>query len=80
MFSRPVCGGASYDALMREAAEAPWLGRFALGAVLMGSTPHLDPTRAGIVWADGSHTRACDTRYSRGRAFSLRDHLSIFRN
>ena len=75
--------GASYDALMKEAAEAPPGADGLLWApYLMGErTPHLDPNaRAALVGLTAQHTRAHVIRaILECVAFSLRDTLTIFR-
>jgi len=76
-------GGASYDALMKEAAEAPAGADGLLWApYLMGErTPHLDPNaRGALVGLTAQHTRAHVIRaILEGVAFSLRDTFTIFR-
>jgi xylulokinase len=76
--------GAPYDALMKEAAEAPAGGDGLLWApYLMGErTPHLDPNaRAALVGLTAQHTRAHVIRaILEGVAFSLRDTFTIFRD
>jgi xylulokinase len=76
-------GGASYDALMKEAAEVSAGADGLLWApYLMGErTPHLDPNaRAALVGLTAQHTRAHVIRaILEGVAFSLRDTLTIFR-
>ena len=76
-------GGASYDSLMREAAEAPAGADGLLWApYLMGErTPHLDPNaRGALVGLTAQHTRAHVIRaILEGVAFSLRDTFTIFR-
>jgi len=76
-------GGASYDALMKEAAEATAGADGLLWApYLMGErTPHLDPNaRAALVGLTAQHTRAHVIRaILEGVAFSLRDTFTIFR-
>jgi xylulokinase len=75
--------GASYDALMKEAAEAPAGADGLLFApYLMGErTPHLDPNaRGAFVGLTAQHTRAHVIRaILEGVAFSLRDTFTIFR-
>jgi xylulokinase len=77
-------GGASYDALMIEAAAAPAGSDGLLWApYLMGErTPHLDPTaRGALVGLTAQHTRAHVIRaILEGVAFSLRDTFTIFRD
>jgi len=76
-------GGASYDVLMTEAAEAPAGADGLLWApYLMGErTPHLDPSaRGALVGLTAQHTRAHVIRaILEGVAFSLRDTFTIFR-
>src|SRR6202048_4302927 len=76
-------GGASYDALMKEAAAAPAGAEGLLWApYIMGErTPHLDPNaRGALVGLTAQHTRAHVIRaILEGVAFSLRDTLTIFR-
>jgi xylulokinase len=76
-------GGASYDALMKEAAEAPAGANGLLWApYLMGErTPHLDPgARGALVGLTAQHARAHVIRaILEGVAFSLRDTFTIFR-
>jgi xylulokinase len=76
-------GGASYDALMKEAAEAPAGADGLLWApYLMGErTPHLDPNaRGALVGLTAQHTRAHVIRaILECVAFSLRDTFTIFR-
>ncbi len=76
-------GGASYDTLMKEAAEAPVGADGLLWApYLMGErTPHLDPNaRGALVGLTAQHTRAHVIRaILEGVAFSLRDTFTIFR-
>jgi xylulokinase len=76
-------GGVSYDALMKEAAEAPAGSDGLLWApYLMGErTPHLDPNaRGALVGLTAQHTRAHVIRaILEGVAFSLRDTFTIFR-
>src|SRR6202045_628860 len=76
-------GGASYDALMKEAAAAPAGADGLLWApYLMGErTPHLDPNaRGALVGLTAQHTRAHVIRaILEGVAFSLRDTFTIFR-
>src|ERR1700687_149487 len=76
-------GGASYDVLMKEAAEAPAGADGLLWApYLMGErTPHLDPNaRGALVGLTAQHTRAHVIRaILEGVAFSLRDTFTIFR-
>ena len=75
-------GGASYDALMKEAAAAPAGADGLLWApYLMGErTPHLDPNaRGALVGLTAQHTRAHVIRaILEGVAFSLRDTFTIF--
>jgi xylulokinase len=75
-------GGATYDALMKEAAEAPAGSDGLLWApYLMGErTPHLDPNaRGALVGLTAQHTRAHVIRaILEGVAFSLRDTFTIF--
>jgi xylulokinase len=75
-------GGASYDALMKEAAGAPAGADGLLWApYLMGErTPHLDPNaRGALVGLTAQHTRAHVIRaILEGVAFSLRDTFTIF--
>jgi xylulokinase len=76
-------GGASYDALMKEASTAP-PGAYGLlwAPYLMGErTPHLDPNaRGALVGLTAQHTRAHVIRaILEGVAFSLRDTFTIFR-
>ncbi len=75
-------GGASYDALMQEAAAAPAGADGLLWApYLMGErTPHLDPNaRGALVGLTAQHTRAHMIRaILEGVAFSLRDTFTIF--
>jgi len=77
-------GGASYDALMIEAAAAPAGSDGLLWApYLMGErTPHLDPNaRGALVGLTAQHTRAHVVRaILEGVAFSLRDTFTIFRD
>ncbi len=76
-------GGASYDALMKEAVQAPAGADGLLWApYLMGErTPHLDPNaRGALVGLTAQHTRAHVIRaILEGVAFSLRDTFTIFR-
>jgi xylulokinase len=76
--------GASYDALMTEAAAAPPGADGLLWApYLMGErTPHLDPNaRGALVGLTAQHTRAHVIRaILEGVAFSLRDTFTIFRD
>src|SRR6202035_2531186 len=76
-------GGTSYDAVMKEAAEAPAGADGLLWApYLMGErTPHLDPNaRGALVGLTAQHTRAHVIRaILEGVAFSLRDTFTIFR-
>jgi xylulokinase len=76
--------GASYDALMKEAAAAPPGADGLLWApYLMGErTPHLDPNaRGALVGLTAQHTRAHVIRaILEGVAFSLRDTFTIFRD
>jgi xylulokinase len=76
-------GGASYDALMKEASTAPPGADGLLWApYLMGErTPHLDPNaRGALVGLTAQHTRAHVIRaILEGVAFSLRDTFTIFR-
>jgi xylulokinase len=80
---RDQFGGASYDALVKEAAEAPAGADGLLWApYLMGErTPHLDPNaRGALVGLTAQHTRAHVIRaILEGVAFSLRDTFTIFR-
>lgn len=82
-FRDQFANGASYDALMKEAAEAPAGADGLLWApYLMGErTPHLDPNaRAALVGLTAQHTRAHVIRaIVEGVAFSLRDTFTIFR-
>jgi len=82
-FRDQFAGGASYDALMKEAAEAPAGADGLLWApYLMGErTPHLDPNaRGALVGLTAQHTRAHVIRaILEGVAFSLRDTFTIFR-
>jgi xylulokinase len=82
-FREQFAGGASYDALMKEAAEAPAGADGLLWApYLMGErTPHLDPNaRGALVGLTAQHTRAHVIRaILEGVAFSLRDTFTIFR-
>lgn len=82
-FREQFASGASYDALMKEAAEAPPGADGLLWApYLMGErTPHLDPNaRAALVGLTAQHTRAHVIRaILEGVAFSLRDTFTIFR-
>ncbi len=75
-------GGASYDALMQEAAAAPAGADGLLWApYLMGErTPHLDPNaRGALVGLTAQHTRAHVIRaILEGVAFSLRATFTIF--
>jgi len=75
-------GGASYDALMQEAAAAPAGADGLLWApYLMGErTPHLDPNaRGALVGLTAQHTHAHVIRaILEGVAFSLRDTFTIF--
>jgi xylulokinase len=75
-------GGASYDSLMREAAEAPaGVDGLLWAPYLMGErTPHLDPNaRGALVGLTAQHTRAHVIRaILEGVAFSLRDTFTIF--
>ncbi len=77
-------GGASYDALMKEAAEASAGADGLLWApYLMGErTPHLDPNaRGALVGLTARHLRAHVIRaILEGVAFSLRDTFTIFRD
>jgi xylulokinase len=81
-FRDQFCGGGSYDALMKEAAEAPAGADGLLWApYLMGErTPHLDPNaRGALVGLTAQHTRAHIIRaILEGVAFSLRDTFTIF--
>ena len=83
-FRDQFCPGASYDALMSEAAEAPASADGLLWApYLMGErTPHLDPNaRGALVGLTAQHTRAHVIRaILEGVAFSLRDTFTIFRD
>jgi xylulokinase len=76
-------GGASYDALMKEADAIPAGADGLLWApYLMGErTPHLDPNaRGALVGLTAQHTRAHVIRaILEGVAFSLRDTFTIFR-
>jgi xylulokinase len=82
-FREQFAGGASYDALMKEAAETPAGADGLLWApYLMGErTPHLDPNaRGALVGLTAQHTRAHVIRaILEGVAFSLRDTFTIFR-
>jgi len=82
-FRDQFAGGASYDTLMKEAAEAPVGADGLLWApYLMGErTPHLDPNaRGALVGLTAQHTRAHVIRtILEGVAFSLRDTFTIFR-
>jgi len=82
-FRDQFAGGASYDALMKEAAEAPAGADGLLWApYLMGErTPHLDPNaRGALVGLTAQHTREHIIRaILEGVAFSLRDTFTIFR-
>jgi xylulokinase len=82
-FRDQFAGGAPYDALMKDAAEAPAGADGLLWApYLMGErTPHLDPNaRAALVGLTAQHTRAHVIRaILEGVAFSLRDTFTIFR-
>jgi xylulokinase len=82
-FRDQFAGAASYDALMKEAAEAPPGSDGLLWApYLMGErTPYLDPNaRAALVGLTAQHTRAHVVRaILEGVAFSLRDTFTIFR-
>jgi xylulokinase len=82
-FRDQFAGAASYDALMKEAAEAPAGADGLLWTpYLMGErTPHLDPNaRAALAGLTAQHTRAHVIRaILEGVAFSLRDTLTIFR-
>ena len=82
-FRDQFASGTSYDALMKEAAEAPPGADGLLWApYLMGErTPHLDPdARAALVGLTAQHTRAHVIRaIVEGVAFSLRDTFTIFR-
>src|ERR1700738_286545 len=75
-------GGASYDALMKEAAEVSAGADGLLWApYLMGErTPHLDPNARGAFGGlTAQHTRAHVIRaILEGVAFSLRDTFTIF--
>jgi xylulokinase len=79
---RDTCGGASYEALTADAAQAPPGAEGVLWApYLMGErTPHLDPhARAALVGLTAAHTRGHVVRaVLEGVAFSLRDSFSIF--
>jgi xylulokinase len=83
-FRDQFTGGASYDALMKEAAAVPAGADGLLWApYLMGErTPHLDPNaRGALVGLTAQHTRAHVIRaILEGVAFSLRDTLTIFRD
>jgi xylulokinase len=76
--------GASYDALMKEAAAAlPGADGLLWAPYLMGErTPHLDPNaRGALVGLTAQHTRAHVIRaILEGVAFSLRDTFTIFRD
>jgi xylulokinase len=76
-------GGASYDALMKEASTVPpGAGGLLWAPYLMGErTPHLDPNaRGALVGITAQHTRAHVIRaVLEGVAFSLRDTFTIFR-
>jgi xylulokinase len=82
-FRDQFTAGASYDALMIEAAAAPAGSDGLLWApYLMGErTPHLDPNaRGAVVGLTAQHTRAHVVRaILEGVAFSLRDTFTIFR-
>jgi xylulokinase len=82
-FRDQFAAGASYDALMIEAAAAPAGSDGLLWApYLMGErTPHLDPNaRGALVGLTAQHTRAHVVRaILEGVAFSLRDTFTIFR-
>jgi len=82
-FRDQFAGGASYDALMKEAAAVPAGADGLLWApYLMGErTPHLDPNaRGALVGLTAQHTRAHVIRaILEGVAFSLRDTFTIFR-
>jgi xylulokinase len=82
-FRDQLCGDASYDALMKEAAAAPsGVGGLLWAPYLMGErTPHLDPNaRGALVGLTAQHTRAHVIRaILEGVAFSLRDTFTIFR-
>ena len=82
-FRDQFASGASYDALMKEAAQAPPGADGLLWApYLMGErTPHLEPNaRAALVGLTAQHTRAHVLRaILEGVAFSLRDTFTIFR-
>jgi len=82
-FRDQFAGGASYDALMKEAAQGPAGADGLLWApYLMGErTPHLDPNaRGALVGLTAQHTRAHVIRaILEGVAFSLRDTFTIFR-
>jgi xylulokinase len=82
-FRDQFCRGASYDELMKEAAEAPPGADGLLWTpYLMGErTPHLDPNaRGALVGLTAQHTRAHVIRaILEGVAFSLRDAFTIFR-
>jgi xylulokinase len=82
-FRDQFAAGASYDALMIEAAAAPaGAGGLLWAPYLMGErTPHLDPNaRAALVGLTAQHTRAHVVRaILEGVAFSLRDTFTIFR-
>ena len=83
-FRDQFCRSASYDALMKEAAEAPpGAGGLFWTPYLMGErTPHLDPNaRGALVGLTAQHTRAHVIRaILEGVAFSMRDTLTIFRD
>lgn len=76
-------GADAYDALTKEAAEAPAGSDGLLWApYLMGErTPHLDPlARAALIGLTASHSRAHVVRaILEGVAFSLQDTFTIFR-
>jgi xylulokinase len=82
-FRDQFADGASYDALMADAAAAPGGSDGLLWApYLMGErTPHLDPNaRGALVGLTAQHTRAHVIRaILEGVAFSLRDTFTIFR-
>jgi xylulokinase len=82
-FRDQFASGVSYDALMKEAAQAPAGANGLLWApYLMGErTPHLDPNaRGALVGLTAQHTRAHVIRaILEGVAFSLRDTFTIFR-
>ena len=81
-FRDTLAGGAPYEQLTAEAAEAPAGSEGLLWApYLFGErTPHLDPeARAAFIGLTASHTRAhCTRAVLEGVAFSLRDTFSLF--